>query len=75
MKQKNIFPNLAAELTRAGLDVKNIAAATGKSKGAVYFKLHGINDFTLSEMEQIKNMLETVNASNLTLDYLFARGE
>lgn len=74
MKQtKNVFPNLAAELTRAGLDVSAVAAAIGKSKGSVYSKFNGKSNFDLSEMEKIKTVIETKTANELTLDYLFTR--
>lgn len=76
MKQaKNVFPNLAAELTRAGIDVKTVAATVGKSKGSIYSKFHGVTNFDLTEMEQIKTMIETATNSNFSFEYLFMRGE
>jgi len=73
-----IYPNLAAEVARAGLSYPKLAEAIGINVNTLYPKLNGIREFKLSEMEDIKNYFSKVAEEKGTqidtsLEYLFKR--
>ena len=73
-----VYPNLSAEITRAGLTVPKFADAVGFSVNTLYPKLKGIREFKLSEMEDIKNYFSKVAEEkgmqiDTSLEYLFKR--
>ena len=70
-----IFNNLEAELTRAEISKAELAAEIDISIGAMSNKLQGKTEFTLREMELIRDILEKVSLQELDYDYLFKRGE
>lgn len=69
-----IFCNLEAELSRAKIIKAELAAMIGISAGTLSSKLTGKTEFALDEMEIIKARLEKITGNELTMDYLFERG-
>lgn len=67
----NKFLNLRVEITRAGLNVTQVASGMNISAQALYNKLRGENEFTLSDMNNIRQILTNNLGKPLTLDYLF----
>lgn len=53
-----LYPNLEAELARAGIDKKELAKVIGKSKNTLYSRLNGKTELTLSEARIIKAYVE-----------------
>lgn len=66
-----MFRNLRAEMAREGLDAKKIASKIGMSDKAFRNKLHGVSEFTRSEMIIIKKTF----FNHLTFAYLFELSE
>ena len=64
-----MFGNLQAEMARRGLTGRAVAKFIGVQELTMYNKLNGTTEFKLSEMEAIKNLLE----SDDSMDYLFKR--
>lgn len=67
----NKFLNVKAEITRAGFNVSSVATMLNISPQALYGKLSGNSEFTLSDMEAIRKILSQRLGIDLTLDYLF----
>ena len=65
------YPNLQAELARLGVTVASLADALGISRQALYNKIRGKADFTLADINLIKDYLNEKAGGELTLDYLF----
>jgi len=65
-----MFCNLLIELKRRKLTQKEVARRTGLSEKSLYLKLNGDNEFTLAQMEKIREIMP-----DCTLDYLFKRDE
>ncbi len=61
-----MYKNLEAELVRSSTSKNDLAKKLGISRKALYLKLNGKTDFTISEMKSIKEIFH-----NLTLEYLF----
>jgi DNA-binding XRE family transcriptional regulator len=57
-KSDILYPNLEAELARAGIDKKELAKVIGKSKNTLYSRLNGKTELTLSEARIIKAYVE-----------------
>ena len=75
MDKKELFPNLAAEMARANLTKPALAQIIGISLGSMYSKLAGRTEFNLGEIETITSTLELMTDQDLTLDYLFKKGD
>lgn len=61
-----MYPNLMAEMARARIQQKDLAAALGITEKTMSAKMRGEADFKLGEMRAIRNKL------GKTMDYLFA---
>lgn len=68
-----LFPNLLAELARLNISKTWLARRTGISVTSIYSKFNGSTDWTLEDMDAIKNVLEEECGQELSLDYLFRR--
>lgn len=73
-RDKELFPNLAAEMARANLTKPALAQIIGIACGSMYSKINGRTEFNLGEMQSIASCLETMTEQKLTLDYLFSKG-
>lgn len=73
-RERELFPNLAAEMARANLTKPALAQIIGIAPGSMYSKTNGKTEFNLGEMQDICNCLETMTEQKLTLDYLFSKG-
>ncbi len=73
-RDKELFPNLAAEMARANLTKPALAQIIGIACGSMYSKINGKTEFNLGEMQAIANCLETMTEQKLSLDYLFTKG-
>ena len=69
-----LFPNLLAEIARLNMSKTELAKSAGMSISSIYGKFNGNIDWTLEDMDAIKNVLETKGGQELSLDYLFRRG-
>ena len=67
----NKFLNLRVEITRAGINVSQVANAMNITAQSFYNKLSGKSEFTLTDMNNVKKILSTSLGKPLTLDYLF----
>ena len=65
------FVNIKIEMTRAGINVSDVANEMKISPQALYQKLKGNTEFTLKDMQRLRNILSSHNGEKLTLDYLF----
>lgn len=65
------YPNLQAEIARLGITVVSLADALGISRQALYNKLRGTTDFTLTELRLIQDYLSKEAGGGFALDYLF----
>lgn len=75
MEQKKVlYPNICAELSRAGLTAAMMADYMGITRQAIYNKLGGKVCFRLKEMEQVKDFFIAKGCGTFTLDYLFTNG-
>ena len=72
-KNNVLFPNLLAELARLNISKTGLARMTKISVTSIYGKFNGQTDWTLEDMDSIKNVLETKGGQELSLDYLFRR--
>lgn len=68
-----LFPNLLAELARLNISKTGLARMTKISVTSIYGKFNGNTDWTLEDMDAIKNVLENEGGQELSLDYLFRR--
>lgn len=66
-----MFNNLIAEIARNKLTQNDLAKVLGVTPKTISNKINGKSDFTLTEINAIKNLLP----SGLTLEYLFATGD
>lgn len=62
-----MYPNLNAEMSRIGIEQKDIAQCIQKGADAVSLKMNGKRAFLLDEAKTIKKTF----FNDLTLDYLF----
>ncbi len=67
----NQFKNVKVEMTKAGINVSEVAGEMGISPQALYKKLNGQTGFTLKDMKLLRNILVKYLGENLTLEYLF----
>ena len=68
------FLNVKVAMTKARLNVRKLADEMGISPQALYQKFKGKTEFTLSDMNTIKNILSNHIGENLSLEYLFGDG-
>ena len=68
-----LFPNLLAELARLNMSKTELANEIGMAVSSIYGKFNGATDWTLEDMDAIKNVLEKEGGQELSLDYLFRR--
>lgn len=72
MREKTVvYPNVYAELARAGLNVAMMADYMGVTRQAIYNKMGGKAGVTLKDMEQIQKFFIAKGCGTFTLDYLF----
>ena len=69
-----LFPNLLAELARLNMSKTELAKLIGMAISSIYGKFNGNIEWTLEDMDAIKNVLEKKGGQELSLDYLFRRG-
>ena len=75
MKQKALFyPNVNAELARAGFNMATLADYMGVTRQAIHNKLSGKTGVTLKDMEQIQSFFIAKGCGTFSLDYLFTNG-
>lgn len=73
MEQKKVlYPNIKAELSRAGLNAAMLAEFMGLTRQALYNKLSGKVCFRLKEMKLVQDFFIAKGCGNFTLDYLFS---
>lgn len=65
-----MFPNLNAEMARAGYNIKTLAVKTGISYESMKNKMSGATEFKRIEMQKIRSEFP-----NCSIDYLFATDE
>lgn len=65
------FVNIKIEMTRAGINVSDVASEMNISPQALYQKMNGKTEFTLKDMNLLRSILMKHIGENLTLDYLF----
>ena len=65
------FVNVKIEMTRARMNVSDVAGEMKISPQALYQKLKGNTEFTLKDMNSLRNILSNHIGEKLTLDYLF----
>lgn len=72
-KTNVLFPNLVAELARINMSKTELAGMASISVSSIYGKFNGITEWTLDDMDAIKQVLENEGGQELSLDYLFRR--
>ena len=68
-----MYPNLNAEIARAGLSQKRLGELIGMKTTTLWNKLTGRTQFYISEAYAIKEVLEKELHTEFTVDYLFRR--
>ncbi len=75
-KQRDLFPNLSAELARIGMSKAELSNKANISISSLYAKCKGDTDWTLDDMNSVKRVLETESGGQeMPLDYLFRRAQ
>ena len=69
------FSNLEAEIARIGLSVEEVSNELGFAKCVMYNRLNGKTNWTLNDMIKVQQFVNGRTQSELTLDYLFAKGD
>lgn len=64
-----MYPNLNAEMSRIGIEQKDIAKCINKGADAVSLKINGKRVWLLEEAKKIKNTF----FPDLSIEYLFER--
>ena len=67
-----IYPNLEAELARAGIPKKKLAKVIGVSNNTLYSRLSGKTELTLSEARIIRAYLEKETGQAIAFNRLFS---
>ena len=76
VKKPTLYPNLMAELARAGISLTRLAARMGMTRNNLYNKVNGLTNFTLKDITLIQEILrDNENGGDFSLDYLFAKGD
>jgi antitoxin component HigA of HigAB toxin-antitoxin module len=66
-----MYPNLNAEMSRIGIEQKDIARVLGKGADGISLKINGKRAWLLEEAKKIKSEF----FPNLSIDYLFISKE
>lgn len=75
MREKVVaYPNLSAEISRAGLNAAMLADYMGITRQAVNKKLSGKTVISIKDMQKIQDFLRVKGGGTFTLDYLFTNG-
>ena len=76
VKKVTLYPNLMAELARAGISLTKLAALMGMTRNNLYNKVNGLTNFTLKDITLIQEILRAnENGGDFSLDYLFAKSD
>ena len=73
MSKTNLYPNIRAELKRAGLTVDQMAAHMCLTRQSVYNKLNGKCSISLQDMRDIQAFFKDKDCGAFSLDYLFEK--
>lgn len=65
------YPNLEAELLRAGISKSDLAAFIGISVSALYAKMNGSRPFKLNEAIKITKYISIATEREYFVEYLF----
>ena len=65
------YPNIKAELARAGLSVKTLADFLGTSSQNMYNKINGKVSLSEKDMRAVQSFFKTKTGGILSLEYLF----
>lgn len=72
MKNKNIkFKNIQIELFKTNNSINDLADKMGITKQALYMKLNGSSNILYKDIKAIQQILQELNNTKYTLDYLF----
>ena len=72
MKKRNIkFKNIQIELFKANNSINDLADKMGITKQALYMKLNGSSNILYKDIKVIQQILQELNNTKYTLDYLF----
>lgn len=65
------YPNLVAEMSRTGVEIRDLCQATGKSKSSIYDYMRGVGngDFTIADAFAIQEAY----FPGTTIAYLFSK--
>ena len=66
-----MFKNLLAEMTRAGIQQKEMAKKIGIRPATFSVKMNGKTEWRVSEMTTIQEVINKELGTSYTLDYLF----
>lgn len=66
------YPNIKAELARAGLSVKNLAEFMGTSSQNMYNKINGKVSLSEKDMRAVQSFFKNETGGVLSLEYLFS---
>ena len=70
-----MYNNLKAEMGRANMTGASMADVLDITPQAFYSKLHGKSDWTLKQMKTVQHILTGILNRELSLEYLFDKGE
>lgn len=72
-EQKNTpkYPNLVAEMSRSGIEIKDLCAATGKSKSSIYDYMRGYGNGSFSLDDAF--VIQETFFPGMTIAYLFSK--
>ena len=70
-KKNPLYPNVEAEITRANVTRKELAAELGITERTLYNKLSGKTELSMSEAKMICNFLERKTGRVQSLKNLF----
>ena len=72
MNKRNIkFKNIQIELFRANNSINDLADKMGITRQALYMKLNGSSNILYKDIKAIQQILQELNNTKYTLDYLF----
>lgn len=70
-----MYKNLKAEMSRAGLSGIKLAEWLEITPTALYYKICGKTEWNLKQMKATQSLLNELMGTQLSLEYLFDRGE
>lgn len=72
MKKRNIkFKNIQIELFKSNNSINDLADKMGITRQALYMKLNGSSNILYKDIKAIQQILQELNNTKYTLDYLF----